>query len=162
MGIIHTRIDSRLIHGQVASMWTNHLGATRIMVVDDDAATNENVKMSLKLATPYGVALSVLPVEKAASRINANAYDGQRVFLIVKAPATLLQLVQKGVVIKETNVGNMTHMEGKIKITNQISVTEEEIEAFKQLKKAGIDISLQLTPSNQREDFLATVEKVVG
>ena len=73
MAIIHTRIDDRLIHGQVASMWTNQLGATRIMVVDDKAAFDDMVKTSLKLATPYGVALSVLPIEKAASRIIANA-----------------------------------------------------------------------------------------
>lgn len=26
MAIIHTRIDDRLIHGQVATMWTNQLG----------------------------------------------------------------------------------------------------------------------------------------
>ena len=30
-GIIHIRIDDRLIHGQVATQWTNDLGATRIM-----------------------------------------------------------------------------------------------------------------------------------
>ena len=96
MAIIHTRVDSRLIHGQVASMWTNHLGATRIMVIDDQAASEETTKMSLKLATPYGVALSVLPVEKAAARIKAGAYEGQRVFLIVRSPDTLLELLKRG------------------------------------------------------------------
>lgn len=52
MAIIHTRIDDRLIHGQVATMWTNQLGATRIMVVDDKAANDDIMKMSLKMATP--------------------------------------------------------------------------------------------------------------
>lgn len=41
--IVNVRIDERLIHGQVATMWTNHLKATRIMVVD-----NEVVKMRWK------------------------------------------------------------------------------------------------------------------
>ena len=40
-GIIHIRIDDRLIHGQVATMWTNNLGATRIMVINDEVANND-------------------------------------------------------------------------------------------------------------------------
>ena len=159
MAIIHTRIDDRLIHGHVASMWTNQLGATRIMVVDDKAAFDDMVKTSLKLATPYGVALSVLPIEKAASRIIANAYEGQRVFMIVRAPNTLLRLVELGVKIKEVNVGNLTHTEGKIKISNQVSVTDEEVKDFYKLKAAGVEVSLQLTPNNQREDFMKVVEQ---
>ncbi len=27
-GIIHIRVDDRLIHGQVATQWTNELGAS--------------------------------------------------------------------------------------------------------------------------------------
>lgn len=34
-GIKHVRVDERLIHGQVATMWTNTIKATRIMIVDD-------------------------------------------------------------------------------------------------------------------------------
>ncbi|EOL47174.1 hypothetical protein UC3_00705 [Enterococcus phoeniculicola ATCC BAA-412] len=30
MGIENVRIDERLIHGQVANMWTNYLQATKI------------------------------------------------------------------------------------------------------------------------------------
>lgn len=33
--IVNVRIDERLIHGQVATMWTNHLKVNRIMVVDN-------------------------------------------------------------------------------------------------------------------------------
>ncbi|GER73543.1 hypothetical protein BpPP18_16100 [Weizmannia acidilactici] len=42
-GIIHVRIDERLIHGQVATMWTNTLKANRIMIIDDNV-----VKMILR------------------------------------------------------------------------------------------------------------------
>lgn len=63
MAIIGVRIDGRLIHGQVANLWTTKLNITRIMVVDDEVATNAIEKSGLKLATPAGVKLSVLPVE---------------------------------------------------------------------------------------------------
>ena len=41
MAIIHVRIDERLIHGQVATVWCNSLGASRIMVVNDEASKSD-------------------------------------------------------------------------------------------------------------------------
>ena len=92
MAIVHVRIDDRLIHGQVAMIWTNSLSATRIMVVDNDASNSDLIKMSLKLATPTSVSLSVLTIEKAAARILTGAYDGQRVLLVIRSPENLLKL----------------------------------------------------------------------
>ena len=49
MGIVHVRIDDRLIHGQVATMWTNYLGVNRIMVIDDKAASDDFFKNIIKI-----------------------------------------------------------------------------------------------------------------
>ncbi|MDN8777067.1 PTS sugar transporter subunit IIB, partial [Staphylococcus aureus] len=38
MTIIANRIDGRLIHGQVANLWTTKLDITRLMVIDDVVA----------------------------------------------------------------------------------------------------------------------------
>lgn len=160
MAIIHTRIDDRLIHGQVATMWTNQLGATRIMVADDKASVNDVMKMSLKMATPSGVALSVLSIEKASARIKANAYEGQRVFLIVKSPDTLIRLVEAGVDVKKVNVGNLTYTEGKTKVSNTVAITRDEVTAFRQLHDLGVEITMQLTPNNASEDFIHVVDKI--
>ena len=65
MSIIGVRIDGRLIHGQVANLWTTKLNISRIMVVDDDVAENPIEKSGLKLATPAGVKLSILPIESS-------------------------------------------------------------------------------------------------
>ena len=85
MAIIATRIDGRLIHGQVANLWTGKLNITRIMVIDDEVAQNDIEKQGLKLACPPGVKLSILPVQKAAENILAGKYDSQRLLW----PATL-------------------------------------------------------------------------
>lgn len=84
MAIIGVRIDGRLIHGQVANLWTTKLNISRIMVVDDEVATNTIEKSGLKLATPAGVKLSILPIEKAATNILAGKYDSQRVLIVAK------------------------------------------------------------------------------
>lgn len=69
-GIKHVRVDERLIHGQVATMWTNTIKATRIMIVDDAVVKNEMEKVALKTAVPAGVKLSILTVKGAASFLN--------------------------------------------------------------------------------------------
>ena len=48
------RIDHRLVHGQVAFSWTHYLGATRIIVIDDKAASDDFQKMALKMSKPAG------------------------------------------------------------------------------------------------------------
>ena len=40
MTIVHARVDERLIHGQVATVWTNTV-AQRIMVVNDAAVKDQ-------------------------------------------------------------------------------------------------------------------------
>lgn len=97
MTISAVRIDGRLIHGQVANLWTTKLGVTRIMVIDDKVAASDIEKSGLKLARPAGIDLSVLSEKVAADHIKRGGYDSQKVFIVVKRPQVLLDLVNDGV-----------------------------------------------------------------
>ena len=77
-GIVHIRVDDRLIHGQVATRWVSHFNANRIMVIDDAVAANDVEKMLLRSAAPEGCNTSILSFEKASANILAGNYDGQR------------------------------------------------------------------------------------
>ncbi len=66
--IVNTRIDERLVHGQIVAFWTNRLNASRIMVIDDTAASNDIQKAALKMACPAGTKLSILRVERAVEK----------------------------------------------------------------------------------------------
>ena len=155
MSIVHVRIDDRLIHGQVATMWTNQLQATRIMVIDDKAASDETLKTSLKIATPIGVSLSILTAERAAERILSNAYQGQRVLVIVRSPEVLLQLLGKGLKFDiPVNVGNLYDTKEKIVVANSIYVNRKQIKAFLDLHEQGVAFTKQLVPSHVCEDFI--------
>ena len=50
--IVNVRIDDRLIHGQVAAVWSQYTKATRIMVVDDQVVHDVVNKEALKMACP--------------------------------------------------------------------------------------------------------------
>ncbi|MFC6169541.1 PTS system mannose/fructose/N-acetylgalactosamine-transporter subunit IIB [Loigolactobacillus jiayinensis] len=153
-GIVNVRVDERLIHGQVATMWTNSLKTTRIMVVDDRVVKNSIEKMALKTAVPSGIKLSILTAKGAAERINAGNYIGQRVFLLVKAPQTLKKLLDGGVPLELVNVGNMSQKDGAKSVKKSVAVTDDDIETFHYLDQKGVRLVAQMVPSENAEDFM--------
>ena len=154
MTIVGVRIDGRLIHGQVANLWATSLGIERIMVVDDQVAENAIEKSGLKLATPPGVKLSVLPVQKAADNILAGKYDSQRLFIVARKPDRFLQLVERGVKLEHINVGNMSQTPETRSITRSINVVDEDVEVFKILDQKGVKLTAQMVPNDPVEDFI--------
>lgn len=159
MAIVHVRIDNRLIHGQVATMWTNQLKTTRIMVVDDAASKNDIKKTALKMATPSGVALSVLSVDKAAENIRNGKYDGQRVMMILGVVETLKRLLDRGVQIDTCNVGNLPAGEGRYYIAPTVAVSEGEARQLLEIDGSGVELTLQLIPSNPVNKLIPAMRK---
>src|SRR5699024_2311061 len=58
------RIDSRLLHGQVATGWTKAMNPNRIIVVSDNVAKDKIRKTMIKEAAPAGVPANVVPINK--------------------------------------------------------------------------------------------------
>ncbi|AVP35956.1 PTS mannose/fructose/sorbose transporter subunit IIB [Staphylococcus felis] len=159
MAIIGNRIDGRLIHGQVANLWATKLNIGRFMVIDDEVAQSDIDKQALKLATPAGIKLSVLPIEKAATNIKNGKYDSQRVMIIAKRPDRFVELVNQGVKIDELNVGNMSQTNETRSITNSINVMDEDIENFQKLKEQGVNIISQMVPNDKAVDFMTLIKE---
>ena len=55
MDIRLARIDDRLIHGQVATVWSKQTGVERIIVISDVVAQDKLRKFLLKEAAPPGI-----------------------------------------------------------------------------------------------------------
>lgn len=156
--IIANRIDGRLIHGQVANLWATKLNITRFMVIDDEVAQSTIDKQGLKLATPAGVRLSVLPVAKAAENILAGRYDSQRLMVIAKKPDRFLELINQGVDLDVLNVGNMSQTDETKSITCSINVTDKDINDFKAIQQKGVKITAQMVPNDKAEDFMTLIK----
>ncbi len=152
-GIIHIRIDDRLIHGQVAAFWSNALKATRIMVINDFVAGDEIQKKVLRMAAPSGIATSIITKEKAFHNIMEGKYKGQRVFVILKNPGDILDLVHQGMPVKKVNVGNMGAKDNTRQIKKSVHVTGQDEAAFKELMKAGVELTAQMVPDDPAEPF---------
>jgi len=153
--IICYRIDDRLIHGQVAAVWTKHLKQTRIVVIDDEANTNDLQKQLLRLACPPGIKLSVLSVTKAVKNFMENKYDDDKIMVISKSPKTIVELMDAGFrdfMPKEIIVGNLSGAKTKRQIAKGFNVDDQDVEAFCKIEEHGIIAYYQLLPSNNKEE----------
>ena len=68
--ILLTRIDNRLIHGQVATQWNSSVGANLILVANDDVATNKMRQSLMDMAAPSGVATRYFSIQKTIDVIH--------------------------------------------------------------------------------------------
>lgn len=155
MTIIHARVDERLIHGQVATVWTNSLGVNRIMVVNDFAVKDSIQIGALKMAKPVGVKLSILSKRKAIENIKNGKYDADKVFLITKNIEDMSDLVNADIGLTSFNIGNVSKKEGSKVIKKSVAINTEEEKIIRELIDKGIKITAQMLPSESSESILS-------
>ncbi|MEG0411039.1 MAG: PTS sugar transporter subunit IIB, partial [Erysipelotrichaceae bacterium] len=104
--IVLTRIDNRLIHGQVATQWSGVLGINLILVANDSVATDEFRQGLMNMAAPGYAQTRYFTIQKTCDIIS-KASEAQKIFIICENPQDVLRLVEGGVPIKKVNIGNM-------------------------------------------------------
>ncbi|EFO66673.1 MAG: PTS sugar transporter subunit IIB [Lactobacillus iners] len=154
MNIVGVRIDGRLVHGQVANLWTPKLQADRIIVLDEQIINDNIQKSGLRMATPRTTHLSVLDYKTAADHLLNDRYGTQRLLLVAKRPKEFLDLIDMGVKIDSINVGTMSQTNTTQMITKQINVEQEDIKVFDELNAKGVHLFAQLNPSVEAHDFM--------
>ncbi|MDF2628099.1 MAG: system mannose-specific component [Symbiobacteriaceae bacterium] len=153
MKIVLVRVDDRLIHGQVAVGWTRTVGATHILVANDEVAKDATQKALLKLATPVGVKATILSVAEAAAALAGAKFGNDNVMVLVRDPQSLLSLMQGGVVLTKVNIGNVRTAPGRERLTNQVAASPAEIEAWKELDRAGVVLEAIWLPGGAVTNF---------
>ncbi|HKM96101.1 MAG TPA: PTS mannose transporter subunit IIAB [Buttiauxella sp.] len=160
MNIGLTRIDDRLIHGQVATRWTKETNVTRIIVVSDEVAADTVRKTLLTQVAPPGVTAHVVDVAKMIRVYNNPKYAGNRVMLLFTNPTDVERIVEGGVNIKSVNIGGMAFRQGKTQVNNAISVDDKDIEAFKKLNARGIELEARKVSTDQKLKMMDLIAKV--
>ena len=149
--IILTRIDNRLLHGQVATQWSGVLGINLILVANDDVAANSFRQGLMDMAAPSYAQTRYWTIEKTINTIH-KASEAQKIFIICESPSDVLKLVEGGVPIKDVNVGNMHMSEGKRQVATVVAVDDEDVRAFKRLRELGVNLFIQRVPDIAKED----------
>lgn len=150
--IVLTRIDDRLIHGQVMTSWLNFTGATKIMVIDNQTAADPFLKTVLKNAVPGNIGLGLFTEEKAADRLRKGFKPDDKVIILVKYPKTILNLIEAGISFETLNIGGMGASAGRSKFYKNISATEDEKEYLRKIIASGCKTEIQIIAEDAKVD----------
>lgn len=159
LGFIGFRVDDRMIHGIVATQWVPSLNATRAMVIDDAASTNDLMRQSMKMATPAGVALSVIDHQKALTNISNNKYANQRVFCVFRTVESAYELFKAGVEIPQLNLGDITQNTGETTVLGKtVRVNAKEKAMLKEMRDAGVKITVKFSIRDDEVDVSSLLD----
>ena len=154
MNITLARIDDRLIHGQVTTVWSKVANAQRIIICNDDVYNDDVRRTLLRQAAPPGMKVNVVNIEKAVAVYHNPQYQDETVFYLFTNPQDVLTMVQQGVNIAPLNIGGMAWRPGKKQLTQAVSLDEAAINAFQQLDKLGVKLDLRVVASDPSVNIL--------
>lgn len=151
--ILLTRIDNRLVHGQVGVTWTRSLGANLILVADDTVAADK-LQQSLMSTTAKSseVEIRFFTVQKTIDIIH-KAAERQKIFIVIRNPQVARQLFDGGVPIDRLNLGNLHFSQGKKPISKKVYVDDQDIADLDYLKSKGVKVYIQDVPTSKITDY---------
>ena len=84
MGIELTRIDYRLIHGQVITSWRRQLGINEIVTVDNSLSQDMFMHEVFKMAVPKGVKIKIYSTKEAVEKQQNGDFEKSKILLLFK------------------------------------------------------------------------------
>lgn len=147
MNVVATRVDERLIHGQVMASWSKRLQLTRIVVADDQIAKDDFMKTVLSMSAPAGMQIDILSVKDAATMVKSDT-DSANTMLLFKRISAALELARElrgsSYEMAELNLGNLGSVPGRVQVTKNIFLSEEERKQIRELQGLGVNVFLQM------------------
>ena len=153
------RIDSRLLHGQVATAWTPDSRANRIIVVSDTVSKDELRKKLIEQAAPTGVKANVIPIKKMIEVAKDPRFGDTKALLLFETPQDALATIEGGVTIDTLNVGSMAHSTGKIMLNKVLSMDKDDVATFEKLRDLGVKFDVRKVPADSKSDLFGLIKK---
>lgn len=159
MAIVWTRIDDRLIHGQVASSWLSHVKAEQAIIVDDEVIKNDVQMNVLKMAAP-AIKVHIFGIDRFID-IYHNKPISRRTILILSDTSIALRLKEGGVKLDYINYGGMRRKLGRIEYRNDLCFSPKELEDLKRLLALGVKVDYQMAAYDTPESLSLLLEKYI-
>ena len=147
MSIELTRVDFRLIHGQVITRWLTQCQINEIVTIDTALSKDAFMQEVFKMAAPKGVKITIVNVEDAVKRQQEGAFDKNRVMVLFKGVAELNAAVQAGLKLEKVQIGGLGGGPGRKAVNNAITLDRADADTLLELEKMGIEIYFQTPPA---------------
>ena len=146
-----TRIDHRLLHGQVAFSWTKFLDSDCILIANDELMKDELKMSAMRMAKPTGVKLVMKSIDDSIKALNSGVTDKYKLFIIVASVDDAYRLCKAVDRIKTINVGGMKQREDRRQISKAVFISDEDEKMLRELNDQGIELEVRLVPGDTKQ-----------
>ena len=153
--IVLFRVDHRLLHGQVIFSWTSALKPDCILVANDDVASDELRKTTLRLSKPNDVKLVIKNIDDSIAAINGGKTDKYHLMIVVSNVADATRMALAVEQIAAIDLGGTKPTDETKQIAKSINLTDEDIALLKNALDQGIEVYIQGVPSDKKVPFSA-------
>ena len=89
------RVDERLVHGQIAMVWSKELKLQGLVIANDEVASNETQKMALQMAVPSTVKSIIKDVDSAIKLLQNPKASEMNLMVLVKTVEDALKIARE-------------------------------------------------------------------
>lgn len=154
--MLFIRCDDRLVHGQVLFKWTNEKNIKKIIVVDNNTASDLIEKQMILMSKPKNCEIEILRSSEM-DRISLETKETQ--MILFKNIRTAYSFVSNRK-IDSLNIGRMASGIGKIKVFNNLFLTREEISDLQQLIDKDVYVYYQMVPDEKAVDLKKIIKEL--
>lgn len=148
MAIVLHRVDDRLVHGQVVIGWGRPLGATRIILVDDQVAASDWEQELYRMGVPPELELEFVPLSAVAGNAPGWAADPRPTILLTGDVATMAAVCRASPPVAQVNLGGLHHKPGRTERLPYIFLSEDDFHVLEALAGTGTSVTAQDLPTS--------------
>lgn len=150
-----SRVDHRLIHGQVAFSWSKFLGIDLILI-PSDSIVHDNLRISmLRIAKPDNMKLIIKNIAESVEAINTGKTDKYKMMILFESVEDAYRLLSQCPSIKELNLGGMKNSSERRQISKAVHLSDTDIKNITELVENGVDVTVQLVPDDDKMQIMS-------
>jgi D-glucosaminate-specific PTS system IIB component len=157
--IVLTRVDSRLIHGQVMTKWVKQVEASVIVVVSDTLADDDYMRDIYMLSAPVGVNIIVYSIAGAIEAYNKNGFGEEKVLLLVPDLQTMDALIEAGIELTALQIGGLGGGPQRKVVFQNITLDDADVMILTNLANRGIVTTFQTIPEERPQTWETMFKK---
>jgi D-glucosaminate-specific PTS system IIB component len=160
-----TRVDFRLVHGQVGGQWLKYLNVPRVVILCDEIADDPFLIEMFGLAVPTGVKIVVFKIEDGVEQWKKDRFGAGNYILLFKHLADAKRAYDLGLRFEKVNLGQIPASPDpggaeRKRALRTVFISKTEAEIVKALSSEGVNIYSQGAPIDSPVDMLPIVNKI--
>lgn len=158
--IVLARVDDRLIHTEILTLWVPEVRANRIIIVDDKVAKDKFRSKVIKEMAPSDLVIHVYGIDRAEEKLKeAPSFEGERVIVLAESPLVFEELIKRGVRINQLNIGGMGIRGERKTVARRIACDAMEMESIHQMIRQNVHVYFQTVPTRTSEEAKKYIRK---